>query len=164
MGACSPNPDACFHHSMGASGAEQVGERLGLSRGSPLSTPCLTGSCFGGCRVGSGEGREVGRSHLNLPCSWAFFRTSSREEPAGTETECVYEGETPETFSTTSMNSGTWACGGVSGAGSNRAMPGRGEGAAALRVGGQALVLLSPQEDTAAHWDLLLPLGPLPGA
>ena len=162
MGACSPNPDACFHHSMGASGAQQVGESLGLFRGSPVSIPCLTESCFRGCQVGSGEGREVGRSHLNLPCSWAFFRTSSREEPAGTETECLYEGEMLETFSKTSMNFGTWACGGVSGAGSNRAVPGRGEGAATLRVGGQALVLLSSQEDTAAHWDLLLPLGPLP--
>ena len=152
MGACSPNPDACFHHSMGASGAQQVGESLGLSRGSPVSIPCLTESCFRGCQVGSGEGREVGRSHLNLPCSWAFFRTSSREEPAGTETECLYEGEMLETFSKTSMNFGTWACGGVSGAGSNRAVPGRGEGAATLRVGGQALVLLSSQEDTAAPW------------
>lgn len=119
-------------------------------------------ACFGGCRLGSGEGWEVGKSHLNLPCSWAFFRTSSREEPAGTETECLYEGEMPETFSMTSMNSGTWVCGRISVDGSNRAIPGRGEGAAALRIQGQALVLLSFQEDTAAHWDLLLPLGPLP--
>ena len=119
-------------------------------------------ACFGGCRLGSGEGWEVGRSHLNLPCSWAFFRTSSREEPAGTETECLYEGEMPETFSVTSMNSGSWVCGRISVVGSNRAISGRGEGAAALRIQGQALVLLSSQEDTAAHWHLLLPLGPLP--
>lgn len=99
----------------------------------------------------------MGRSHLNLPCSWAFFRTSSREEPAGTETECLYEGEMPETSSVTSMNSGTWVCGRISVAGSNRAIPGRGEGAAALRIRSQALVLLSSQEDCG-------PLGPPPSS
>lgn len=60
------------------------------------------------------------------------------------------------------MNSGTWVCEGVSVAGSNRTVPGRGEGAADLRAGGKALVLLSSLEDTVAHRDLLLPLGPIP--
>ena len=151
-GACSPNHDACFRHSMGESGAEKVEESRGLSQGNPLSIPCPIHVPFWGCGVELGEGWEMGgQSHLNLLCSWAFFRTSSKEEPTGTETECLYEGKMLETFSVTWMSSGTWVCEGVSVAGSNRTVPGRGEGAAGLRAGGQALVLLSSLEDTVAH-------------
>lgn len=47
-----------------------------------------------------GEGWEV-KSHMNPPSSCAFFRTSSKEDPAGTEMECVYGGQTLGTVNMT---------------------------------------------------------------
>lgn len=56
---------------------------------------------------------------MNPPSSWAFISTSSKEDPAGTEMECLYGGQTLGTFSITWMNSGTCISEGGTVAGSN---------------------------------------------
>lgn len=91
-----------------------------------------------------------GGSHVNPVSSWAFLRTSSKEAPAGTEMRCLYGCKAWGTFSMTLMSS--WVCEGVSTAGCNRTMPGREEGVAGVRAGGQVLVLLSSLKDTVAHF------------
>lgn len=73
---------------------------------------------------------------MNPPSSWAFIRTSSKEDPAGTEMECLYGGQTLGTFSITWMNSGTCIGEGVTVAGSNVTVPGREEVSAGVRAGG----------------------------
>lgn len=105
---------------------------------------------FQGCGVRWGEDWEVGGSHVNPVSSWAFLRTSSKEDPAGTEMRCLYGCKAWGTFSMTLMSS--WVCEGVSTAGCNRTMPGREEGVAGVRAGGQVLVLLSSLKDTVAHF------------
>ena len=107
------------------------------------------------------EGVRAGRwgSHMNPLSFWAFLRTSSKEDPAGTEMEFMYGGETLGTFSTTRMTS--WGGEGVSTTGSNMTMSGREEGAAGVRARSQVLVFLSSLEDTVARQNLFLPLGPI---
>lgn len=82
---------------------------------------------------------------MNPPSSWAFFRTSSNEDPAGTEMECLYGGQTLGTFSITWMTSGSWLCEGVSVACSNVTVPGREKGAAGVRGGSLGVSPFFPQ-------------------
>ena len=96
---------------------------------------------------------------MNPLSFWAFLRTSSKEDPAGTEMEFMYGGETLGTFSTTRMTS--WGGEGVSTTGSNMTMSGREKGAAGVRARSQVLVFLSSLEDTVARQNLFLPLGPI---
>lgn len=81
---------------------------------------------------------------MNPPSSWAFCRTSSNEDPAGTETECLYGGQTLGTFSMTWMTPGTWLGEVVSTAGSNMTLPGKEKGTAGVRAGGLGVSFFFP--------------------
>lgn len=98
------------------------------------SLPSYLGmTMFQGCGVG-GVRAGTWWSYMNPPSCWAFFRTSSNEDPAGTEMKCLYGGQTLGTFSVTWMTSGTWLCEKDSTVCSNMTAPGRQKAAAGVRA------------------------------